>query len=42
MYLRDRLYKKPNDQSLDKTNLYLSESYKSCIEILFVVVGVSG
>lgn len=39
-YLQDRLYKKPNDESLDKANLYLTEGYKLYFEILFVVVGV--
>lgn len=42
MCLCDRLYKKPHNESLDKTNLYLSDGYKFYFQILFVVVGVWG
>lgn len=35
-----RLYKKPNDESLDNTDLNLSEGYRFCFQVLFVVVGV--
>lgn len=42
MCLWDRLYKKPHSEILDKTNLYLSDGYKFCFQILFVLVGVWG
>lgn len=43
MYLQDRLYKKPNNESLDKANnVYLPEGYKIYFEFFFVVVGFEG
>lgn len=37
-----RIYKNPNNESLDKANVYLPEGYKLYFEILFVVIGCEG